>query len=523
MSSDEAADARGKYKMTISRMTVDKLGVKLYDKVSAVIAELVANGYDADAERVTIEAPMDTMLASLSGGVVSDSGYTITVKDFGHGMVPDVVNPFYLKVGGERRKEPKRGDRTPVHKRRVMGRKGVGKLAPFGICETLEVISSGGEEIDGKDEHGNDARGYRTAHFIMRREEIMSDDEKDYLPEVGPLDETVQPEAGTSIVMRKFSRRRVPDMDTFARQLAQRFGVSRADWKVTLVNNNLAAGTPGRERVVGGFDVDTMPNTKIILDGPTTEAIDASRASEFSAKDEKGQEVAGASAGFQSANGKFYPVTGWVAFSKQNHRDELMAGIRIYCRGKIAAQTATFNRRSGFTGEHSVTSYLVGEIHADWLDEDEDLIQTDRRDILWSDELGQEFERWGQGLVALVGQRSREPEKKKVWDEFLETGDVLNRVKDAYPGERWKPIREWTMALARLMGERLRPAEARDEVHVNSLVQFSLMLGPHVILDEALNEAAQEEEIAIAVMASILRTARVAELSSYGMIAVRCP
>jgi hypothetical protein len=44
--------------MTISRLTVDKLGVKLYDRVSAVIAELVANAYDADATTVKIEAPM---------------------------------------------------------------------------------------------------------------------------------------------------------------------------------------------------------------------------------------------------------------------------------------------------------------------------------------------------------------------------------------------------------------------------------------------------------------------------------
>jgi len=40
--------------MKISRLTVDKLGVKLYDRVSAVIAELVANSYDADATKVTI-------------------------------------------------------------------------------------------------------------------------------------------------------------------------------------------------------------------------------------------------------------------------------------------------------------------------------------------------------------------------------------------------------------------------------------------------------------------------------------
>ena len=31
------------YEIVISRLTIDKLGVKLYDKVSAVVAELVAN------------------------------------------------------------------------------------------------------------------------------------------------------------------------------------------------------------------------------------------------------------------------------------------------------------------------------------------------------------------------------------------------------------------------------------------------------------------------------------------------
>ena len=510
---------RGKYHMTISRMTVDKLGVKLYDKVSAVIAELVANGYDADAEEVTVEAPMGVTLASLSKGVVSDSGYSITVHDKGHGMPPDVVNPFYLTVGSERRKDPNRGDITPKFKRLVMGRKGVGKLAPFGICEELEVISSGGDMIDGSDENGKPARGYKTAHFTMRRKEILTDEDTSYEPVVGNLDDTVQPEPGTKIVLRKFSRRKVPDMETFSRQLAQRFGIASADWKIKLVDTTKLCGTNGRERVVGEFTINTMPNTKIILSGPTTEAVDPSRQGEFTTKDEAQNDVPGATAGFISANRNFYPVTGWVAYARESYRDDLMAGIRIYCRGKIAAQTAVFNRKSGFTGEHSIRSYLVGELHADWLDKAEDLIQTDRRDILWSAELGSEFEYWGQNIVALVGTRSREPEKKRVWEEFLETGQVMKKVEEAYPGNRWREIREKTMQLARLMGERLRPAEAKDEAYVNSLVQYSLALGPHVILDEALKQAANEEEVAIAVMATILRTARVAELSSYGMIA----
>ena len=76
-----------------------------------------------------------------------------------------------------------------------------------------------------------------------------------------------------------------------------------------------------------------------------------------------------------------------------------MAGVRIYCRGKIAAQTRIFNMRAGFTGEHDIRSYLVGELNADWLDEGEDLIRTDRQDILWSHPLGEAFEKWGQRLV----------------------------------------------------------------------------------------------------------------------------
>ena len=41
-----------KYTMRISRLTIDKLGIQMYDRVSAVLAELIANAYDADAQQV---------------------------------------------------------------------------------------------------------------------------------------------------------------------------------------------------------------------------------------------------------------------------------------------------------------------------------------------------------------------------------------------------------------------------------------------------------------------------------------
>ena len=107
-----------KYKMTISRLTVDTLGVKLYDKVSAVIAETVANCYDADATEVKIIAPMGEFLASKKKGVIKDKGYTIEVVDDGIGMTSDEVNDFYLPVGAERRNDPRRGNLSKISKRK---------------------------------------------------------------------------------------------------------------------------------------------------------------------------------------------------------------------------------------------------------------------------------------------------------------------------------------------------------------------------------------------------------------------
>ena len=434
-------------------------------------------------------------------------------------MSPDVINPFYLKVGAERRNDPKRGNRSSKHGRLVMGRKGVGKLAPFGICNKIEVISSGGKPIETTNACGKTVRGYRTAHFIMRRDAILSDVDEEYAPTLGDLDETIQTDSGTRIIMTEFINRMVPELGIFNRQLAQRFGVQSQNWQIKLVDTNLVPGTQDREAAVGDFTIPTMPNTRISLEGSTSEVVDHSRRGDYRAVDEDGNEVPGVEAGFTFHDGRFYPILGWVAYARESYRDELMAGVRIYCRGKIAAQTSVFNRKAGFTGEFNIRSYLVGELHADWLDEDEDLIQTDRRDILWSDPLGQEFEKWGQKIVTLIGTKSREPMKKRIWEQFLEIGDVLNRIEKAYPGERWKPVRETTHRLARLMGERLREDEVKDTDHVESLVQLSLMLGPHIQLDEALRDAANEEKAPIGVMAAILRIARVAELSSYGMIA----
>ena len=68
------------YTVRTSRLTVDMLGVRLYDKVSAVLSELVANSYDADAK---VGAPMGKFLVMRWDGCDQDQGYVIEVEDDG--------------------------------------------------------------------------------------------------------------------------------------------------------------------------------------------------------------------------------------------------------------------------------------------------------------------------------------------------------------------------------------------------------------------------------------------------------
>ena len=494
------------YSMRISRLTVDKLGVKLYDKVSAVIAELIANAYDADATKVTVSAPMGEFLASRAGGTLKDKGFEVKIVDNGCGMTPQQVQEFFLVVGAERRNDPNRGNQSPRFNRKVMGRKGVGKLAPFGICKTIEVISAGSDPISANS-RGNSDSGYRTSHIILNYDDIVAPNKEPddrYKPTSGKRDQLPSDKSGTTIILKNFEKRQVPDIVTLNRQLAQRFGLQSEYWQIQLCDNTNCDPTAVP---VGQFTVDTMQNTRIEFQSD----------SDHSAYYPDGT-VEPNQAGFDH-NGKFYPLSGWMAYSKVPYQDELMAGVRIYCRGKIAAQTSIFNQRAGFTGEHNIRSYLVGELHADWLDEDEDLIQTDRRDILWSDELAAAFENWGRKIVKRIGTLSRDPLRKATLQLFLETGKVETRILDAYPADDHKTIRERAKEVAHSFGRTVSRGEAEDPMVVNELVDLSITYAPYATLNSMMKKAVDDAGRSLSALTSFLRIARLAELSSFGQIA----
>jgi len=329
---------------------------------------------------------------------------------------------------------------------------------------------------------------------------------------------TVSKASGTTTRLSNFSHRRVPEMDDLSRQIAQRFGIPSKNWSIVLRDNTKTKGSAGYEAKVGDFKVETMPNTKIVFSGPDNTFLNGAPSSKYHVVGPDNDAIDDLTAGFFH-DGQFYPIRGWVGYSKVPYKDDLMAGVRIYCRGKIAAQTSVFGRKAGFTGEHNVRSYLVGQLDADWLDEKEDLIQTDRRDLLWSDEVATAFEEWGQKIVARIGTLARDPLRKTAIEKFFEVGKIEKRVAAEFPGKEQKEIRDRAIGIAKTLGRAISPGDLDDESVVKDFVELTLMLAPHITLDDMLRAAADEPATPLAAISNILRTARLAELASFGRIA----
>jgi hypothetical protein len=466
------------YQLRISRLTVEKLGVKLYERVSAVVAELIANSYDADAEEVTVRLPLSTLLATKQkSGPPQDQGYIIEVEDKGHGMTRDEAIDYFLTVGRDRRYEGFAISREKS--RHVMGRKGIGKLAPFGICKIIEVISAGGAVVAGE--------GYKVSHFVLNYDDIVKHTTDTKVPlESGAEEGTFKAERGTTIRLRSFLPKRIPDSETFHRQLATRFVVADEDFAITVEDTRNPDKNPKAK--VERINAECAPNTKIDL---STRPI-------------------------VTEDGETLPVTGWIAMGKTNYKDEETAGIRIYARGKFVATTRDFEKVTGFQGEFVVRSYIIGEIHADWLDNDsgEDLIRSDRQGIIWESDYGRALQKWGGELVKEVGKRGKEPRRKRVREIFMEKSGIKDKAAEQFED---KDVAKAAVSLGEQLGSFAAEDELEDQDYVNDLAEIVLTVAPYKALIDAFRELSKTDPTLDEAI-GILGKVQVATLTAYGHI-----
>jgi hypothetical protein len=115
-----------KAEFTFSPRILEHFGISAYNSVRKCLGELVANSYDADAHHVNVTIPD-----------VIDESATITLTDDGIGMSTEDLRSKFLHIGRNRRKD---GDRT-ASGRLVIGSKGIGKLAGFGIASQIRLTT----------------------------------------------------------------------------------------------------------------------------------------------------------------------------------------------------------------------------------------------------------------------------------------------------------------------------------------------------------------------------------------------
>ena len=358
-----SSNQRNRYEMSISLGVLDHLGLNLYSNTPAVISEVIANAWDADATRVEVAIDIDSK--------------SITVSDNGHGMDLDDINERYLRVGYRRRDEL--GPLTP-RGRKPMGRKGIGKLSLFSIANRIYVHTV---KADSKPEA-----------FLMDANEIRrtvesqelagtGDDEPRtprYSPEPVPFDNTALPDdTGTTVKITDLKKLKLTaaSVNGLRTRIARRFGLT-AD-RFDIIVNSKTVDFSDRDYFhkarflfqYGDYDyAQHCPN--LDRDEDDNSPLAFARESRFG------------NSGIPAPNGE-HEVSGWIAIARRSNdlddrsgeHDDNLNKITILMRGKVAQEDILQEYRLG----GMITKFIFGEIHADFLDidEDDDVATTSRQ------------------------------------------------------------------------------------------------------------------------------------------------
>lgn len=341
-----SSSAESPYHMSLSLNILNHLGINLYSNNPAVLSEVVANAWDADASNVRIT--LDAKSAR------------IIVADDGAGMTLDEINSRFLHVGYQRRNDP--ATRTSPSGRQVMGRKGIGKLSLFSIAKKvqIETAKSGQKNKLMMDLDQIDAaiKAADPAKQTVYRPEPMSADSIDF-------------EHGTRITLTNLKRNLNQTAPYLRRRLARRFSI---------------LGPANNFRIfIGDTEVDPADAEQLRLAQylwTYGSEADHSHYQSLATKADQKQPRPD-----RIINGGL--VRGWIATAfqagqlRESETNDDLNRITVMVRGKLAQEDILDEFNEGGI----YRSYVFGELHADFLDlDDEDDIATSSRQKIREDD-----------------------------------------------------------------------------------------------------------------------------------------
>lgn len=385
--------------LTFDINTIDHLGSLMYKTLPPVLSEMISNSYDADAENSEIE-------------FIDKDGYKeIIISDDGNGMTFEEINNSFLRIGRNRRNENK-ADVSPNKGRKVTGRKGIGKLAVFGIADkiTIETIKDG-----------------LLNKFEMSYSDIKNCNSGIYNPHSEGIDIPVNAPNGTRITLSAIKRSTNFNLTTMQQSIAKRFAFKDDDFIVQLKSNS---------------------DVKIIDNRTKWESLESQNSWTFP-NDEFSEK---------------YNIQGEIKISKTPLDDDTK-GVFLYARNKLVNSNEFYGVKST---NNLVFNYLTGELNIDFIDDgNEDFVNTSRDGLMWenSDEII-ELRNWLKKTIQSIGN-----EQRKIWDE--EKKKRLSEEKN-FSVDKWiKSIPEEKQVIAAKVASKIYEYEKLEpETIVNLLSDF---------------------------------------------------
>lgn len=311
------------------------------------IAELIANAYDADAHQVRIEVGKDS---------------SVRVIDDGHGMSRAEVGDKYLHIGRNRRAE-EQSAQTESGKRRVSGKKGLGKLALFGIGKDVTL------------------RTTRTGASVSTQIHMSYDNLMETHGEYTPKDKETPCDTeahGTTVALTNLKRKTRIDCDKLATSLARLFNYMDSDFEVRIISPNGTIHRVNSDMRLASINEEFA----WIFPGDFADGDDFLRNHNVSGK----------------------------IISAEKPLPSGLRGITLYANGRLANEAEFF----GSSESSYAYSYLTGFLNIDFVDElDEDVIATDRRAIVWENETTGQLRKSLADLMTRIGQDWRHQRSAK--------------------------------------------------------------------------------------------------------------
>lgn len=361
--------------------TIEHLGSNMYSRLPNAVAELVANAYDADATEISVEV------------VGTGQSQYIVVRDNGHGMSRSDLSDKYLRIGRNRR-----GDATTAKsesgRRTVSGKKGLGKLALFGIGHQIEVSTTR-------------AGSKQRIVITMDWDDLLGTENGDYEP--ASRDESADnDDHGTSVTVSRLTRSSDITPADLAESLSRLFQYSDSEVALHVVSRD---GT--RIPVTRDLRLASVA-TEFRWEIPADLPENAERLAEV------------------AVNG--------VVIAAEKPLPTQMRGIAVYASGRLANEPEFF----GASDSSYAYAYLTGYITVDALDSIKpDVVATDRRAVNWEQPQAAEIRallRTAVEEIAQLRRRLRAAKKKEQLEE--QTGVDSDAWVGTVQGPEKEPLRD---------------------------------------------------------------------------------